>query len=110
MVASHISQERARQAAERFVAQRNAESITPATAIKVALPDAVDADAQVAVYAVNLGNNEGFVLVGGNDLTDEIIGYCDHGTFDAQLMPANMRAWLESYVASTSATGNGNVA
>ncbi len=110
MVASPISRERARQAAERFVAQRNAESITPATAIKVALPDAVDADAQVAVYAVNLGNNEGFVLVGGNDLTDEIIGYCDHGTFDAQLMPANMRAWLESYVASTSATGNGNVA
>ena len=49
------------------------------------------------VYAFNVGENDGFVLVSGSDLTDEVIGYSDHGTFDEEQMPDNMRSWLRSY-------------
>lgn len=53
-------------------------------------------------YAVDLGNNDGFVLVVGNDHCNDIIGYCDYGSFNEQQMPSNMRSWLESYMASVS--------
>ena len=48
-------------------------------------------------YIYNIGHDEGFVVVSGSDQTDMILGYTDHGTFDYEQMPENMRAWLSSY-------------
>lgn len=48
-------------------------------------------------YAVNVGQDGGFVLVSGSDLTDAVIGYADHGTLTGNEMPDNMRLWLEEY-------------
>ncbi len=59
-------------------------------------------------YAVNLDDNDGFVLVVGNEQSNGIIGYCDHGTFDEQQMPPNMRSWLESYMAHAGAVKDVN--
>ena len=64
----------------------------------------------MTAYAVNLGNNDGFVLVVGNDQSHDILGYCDHGTFNEQQMPPNMRSWLESYMASAAAVKDVNTA
>ncbi|MBO7067811.1 MAG: Spi family protease inhibitor, partial [Bacteroidaceae bacterium] len=34
------------------------------------------------VYVINLGNEQGFVVVSGETGTeDEVLGYCDHGSF-----------------------------
>ena len=35
------------------------------------------------VYVINLGNDRGFVIVSGEDGADsEVLGYCDHGSFN----------------------------
>lgn len=54
-------------------------------------------DVEANYYIYNIGQDEGFVVVSGNDQTDMILGYTDHGTFDYEQMPENMRVWLSSY-------------
>jgi len=48
-------------------------------------------------YVFNVGNHEGFVIVSGDDRTEQILGYCDHGDFDADSIPEHMRSWLQTY-------------
>lgn len=50
-----------------------------------------------AYYAFNIGNNEGFVLVSGDDRTVPILGYSNKGSFDISSMPENMRSFLAEY-------------
>ena len=50
-----------------------------------------------AYYAFNIGDNEGFVIVSGDDSLTELIGYSDSGSFDLDKIPDNMRSWLQSY-------------
>ncbi len=103
MTAAHITPEQARKAAEQFLKQKVARSHnTHPTAIKQVKAFSPAGDDIASVYAVNLSDNNGFVLVGGNSQSNEIIGYCDHGNFDPETMPSNMRAWLNSYVATAS--------
>lgn len=53
--------------------------------------------ASTAYYAFNIGNNEGFVLVSGDDRTVPILGYSNKGSFDLSSMPDNMRSFLAEY-------------
>jgi len=53
---------------------------------------AVSGKGEVCVY--NIGKGEGFVIV-GNDEEEDVLGYSDTGTFDAQRLPDNLRAWLQ---------------
>lgn len=48
-------------------------------------------------YVFNVGQQNGFVIVSGDDRAPEILGYSDSGTFDTQTIPENMRAWLQGY-------------
>ncbi len=48
-------------------------------------------------YIINIGDQQGFVIVSGDDRTNPILGYSDEGAFDANRMPANMRYWLDCY-------------
>ncbi|MBP3726249.1 MAG: C10 family peptidase [Bacteroidaceae bacterium] len=48
-------------------------------------------------YAFNAGANKGFILVSGDDRTDEILGYSTTGTFDANNMPENMKAMVDEW-------------
>ena len=88
MTATQFSKEQAKHAAEQFVKQKGGQ-IASISDIKV-LPigqarlSAASNDSELTAYAVNLGNNDGFVLVVGNDESNDILGYCDHGTFDEQ--------------------------
>ena len=50
-----------------------------------------------AYYAFNIGDNEGFVIVSGDDSLTELVGYSDSGSFDPDNMPDNMRSWLQTY-------------
>ena len=54
-------------------------------------------DATAYYYVFNFGNNQGFVIVSGDDRTNPILGYSDEGSFDADKIPANMKAWLDGY-------------
>ncbi len=48
-------------------------------------------------YIFNAGNNGGYVIVSGDDRTEPILGYVDHGSFDPENIPENMRSWLQGY-------------
>ena len=48
-------------------------------------------------YVFNAGNDGGYVIVSGDDRTEPILGYVDHGTFDPDDIPENMRSWLQLY-------------
>jgi hypothetical protein len=48
-------------------------------------------------YIFNRGDNEGFVIVSGDDRAPDVLGYTDKGTFSSTLIPSNMKAWLDSY-------------
>ncbi len=98
MTASQFSQEQAKHAAELFVKQKVGKNASikgiNVLPIEQAKSLAANNDSEVTAYAVNLGNNDGFVLVVGNDESHDVLGYCDHGTFNEQQMPPNMRSWL----------------
>ncbi len=47
-------------------------------------------------YVFNRGNQEGYVIVSGDDQTLPVLGYTDEGEFDYNNLPENMRWWLDS--------------
>ena len=54
-------------------------------------------EAKTCFYVFNIGNDEGFVIAGGDESALEILGYCDHGTFDYDKAPDNFKWWLGQY-------------
>ncbi|RGL01780.1 C10 family peptidase [Prevotella disiens] len=48
-------------------------------------------------YVFNAGNNNGFVIVSGDDRIQPILGYVDSGSFDLNKIPDNMRDFLKTY-------------
>lgn len=50
-----------------------------------------------AFYIFNADNNNGFVIVSGDDRTEEILGYSDEGHIDLDNIPENLQAWLYGY-------------
>ena len=114
MTATQFSKEQAKQTAKQFVEQKVGKNVSiseiKALPIEQSQSFATSNDYETMAYAVNLDNNEGFVLVVGNDQSHDILGYCDHGTFNEQQMPPNMRSWLKSYMASAAAVKDVNTA
>jgi hypothetical protein len=50
------------------------------------------------VYVINYGNDQGFVVVSGEDGTAaDILGYCDHGAFSYAEAPIQMKELLGCY-------------
>ena len=48
-------------------------------------------------YIFNVGTDEGFVVVSGDDATEEILGYSYSGHIHPDSMPCNMRMLFDSY-------------
>ena len=48
-------------------------------------------------YVFNAGQDQGFVIVSGDDRTVPILGYSYHGSFDVDNIPSNMAVWLQGY-------------
>ena len=49
------------------------------------------------LYVFNVGNNAGFVITSGDDVAIPVLGYSEHGYFDSNNIPCNVKAWLEGY-------------
>jgi len=50
-----------------------------------------------ALYVFNVGEQDGFVIVAGDDRARSILGYTDSGTFDVDRVPAALREMLAIY-------------
>jgi hypothetical protein len=48
-------------------------------------------------YIFNQANNQGFVIISGDEKTNEILGYSDENNFDPQNIPDNLKYWLSVY-------------
>ena len=48
-------------------------------------------------YVFNNGYEGGFVIIAGDDCAEDVLGYADNGSFDAENIPSNMQAFLEGY-------------
>ena len=93
--AAPISQEQARKEASNFLLNKQAsnQSLKP-----VALSNSMlKAGNQAAYYIFNVGNNQGFVIVSGDDRINPILGYSNEGYFDEAKAPSNMKNWLNEY-------------
>ena len=97
--ADPISREEARQRAMQFVQRGwrtvDGGNVTPARRRSIAETELREAEyADSSLYIFNIGENDGFVIVSGDDRIDPILGYADTGTFDEKELPENARAWL----------------
>jgi len=55
------------------------------------------APAAANYYVFNQGTDKGFVIVGGDDATYDVLGYADQGHFDPTNVPSNLQALLDNY-------------
>ena len=94
--ANPVTAEQARQKADKFLSGRIANKA------RARAPQSTDLQmASVgeddSYYIFNVGQDEGFVIVSGEDATEEILGYSDEGQIDPKNMAPAMKAWMKSY-------------
>ena len=103
LYADDISVQQALQIASQFAAkdptaqskQRKVAAVMPNPSLAYTVKsDVSDKD---NVYVINYGNDMGFVVVSGETGTDAILGYCDHGAFDYDDCPIQLKDLLHSY-------------
>lgn len=96
MMADDVTPEEALQQATQFVQNRvargNGPRLAPGVQPKLTLASRVS-----DLYVFNVGSDAGFIIVSNDDCAVPILGYSDSGSFDANNMPDNMRAWLQGY-------------
>ena len=98
MMAEGITTEQAEAIARQFVNRQQptvkGKQIRMAAKRQLAMNVAYSAN---AYYVFNVGNNNGYVMVSGSDLTPQVLGYASEGNFNEEHMPSNMKAWLDGY-------------
>ena len=101
MSADPITREQARQKAEAYLLNRKgSHKLKPVTNVKRLAPQRQKSAAAgngEAYYVFNRGEQEGYVIVAGDDLIEGVMGYTDNGEFDYTQIPDNMRDWLDDY-------------
>ena len=87
--AEELTKEQALELARQFVAGQQGRRAAGSTV--------ADAGQVSGLYVFNVGTDGGFVIVSNDDRTTPILGYGDSGSIDPDNLPANLRAWLQSY-------------
>lgn len=103
--AEPITQDQARQRAAEFLSTRKGSRQLKAVESDFRLSPrrhvrqirGLKTDALDLYYVFDRGQEEGFVIVSGDDQTFPVLGYTDQGHFDYTQLPENMKFWLESY-------------
>ena len=95
--AGPIGKQQALNTAKAFMKDVNAKAVLQTTSVKRAPGLSGTSDVQ-PYYVFNAENNQGFVIVAGDDRSEEIIGYSDTGYFDASNVPDDLSDMLESFV------------
>lgn len=98
MSGAPVTLEEARQKAQQFL---NCQSHSaPSRNMRLAKRQSLvqnTAQQESCFYVFNVGQQDGFVIVSGDDRTPDILGYATTGEFDEDNLPTNMQAWLQGY-------------
>lgn len=54
-------------------------------------------EGKTCFYVFNVGDDGGFVIAGGDEAAQQILGYSDRGSFDYETAPENFKWWLSQY-------------
>lgn len=93
LLADPIDVARAKQIAARFTTgNQQPEPVTGGVAAK-----RTTASGQAPLYIFDRGNEQGFVIISGDDCLPPVLGYTESGHYDPQLLPPTLNAWIESY-------------
>lgn len=66
------------------------------------------AQTNASYYVFANSNDKGYVIVSGDDVMPDIVGYSTNGTFDESQLPDNYVAFLKAYAATVKAVQDGN--
>lgn len=101
--ANPVSETEALQKAQHFHQQRQPSRLRSSTDMKLAYTCTGNSNSlrstasDPAFYIYNIGQEEGFILISGEDATKTVLAYSDNGSFNSTDMPENLKAWLEFY-------------
>ena len=95
--AGPVSRSQALQEAKSFLATKGVEMKSSEVAHRAPRKANAQESESSYYYVFNAGNDQGFVIVSGDDRTEKILGYSDSGSFDEENMPEPLKAWLEGY-------------
>lgn len=80
-----------------FLSDRGISLIHPEAAYKAPRRKSKSGMEESSFYIFNIGADKGFVIASGDNRTEPILGYVEHGSFSEEEMPENMRSWLQYY-------------
>lgn len=96
--ARHISPEDARSVALEFFGTGSSQKKAPGAGLKLEAADpSVSTTDWQPYYAFNNGDNNGFVIISGDDRAPKVLGYSDKGNFDVTNMPPQLKALLDQF-------------
>ena len=94
--AAPITQGQAQQEAAKFLLSKQKANNLKFAAKGLQTVKAATTD-DAAYYVFNIGSNQGFVIVAGDDRINPILGFSDEGYFDEAKAPENMKNLLNVY-------------
>ena len=94
--ADPVTKESARESAKLFLQNRGVEMSEESSVHRAPRKGASEKDNSY-YYIFNAGNDQGYVIVSGDDRTEEILGYVEHGTYSEEALPEHMKSWLQTY-------------
>lgn len=95
--AGPVTQQQAFRKAQAFFAAKGVTLSSTAAAKAYRAPGTTVSSATAPYYVFNADNDCGFAIISGDDRTAPILGYVTQGSFRANDLPDNFRAWLEEY-------------
>ena len=96
--ANNVTPQQAKATAQAFLSSKGVSLKSEASPYRAPRKTRSGVSAEQSYYYVfNVENDKGFVIVSGDDRTEQILGYVDEGNFDANNLPENMRSWLQLY-------------
>jgi hypothetical protein len=113
VLAHTVNQTDALQLATNFLQLRSPSNLRSVEALKLVYQGnsiGLRSAADPTFYIYNIGDNQGFVIVSGEDATKTILGYADEGSFRTDNMPENVKYWLNFYQQEIGALREASVA
>jgi hypothetical protein len=100
--AEHVDKTAALKTAAQFMQTLNPQAsimVEPAKKSARRTAEGTESTNEAYYYIFNAENNQGFVIVSGDDRTPQVLGYSDKGHIDTQNVPVNLQEMLDSYEA-----------
>lgn len=104
--AAPVGRQQAQNIARKFLSERGV-AVGQLTSTATGMAKA-KGDGTPSYYVFNNGQNNGFVIVSGDDCAPLVLGYSDSGSFGEKNVPENLSSWLDGYAEQIEALKSGS--